>query len=175
MRVESKVHAAFLGFLGQPFEAFHYLVLQEMLGNPHQTLGGQPDVLDTGNVHERRNKRLHLGDGQVRNIAAGNHDVANGWCFPEIAEHLIVAILLRNLKPQLDHLRNIIADQWRAFPPALLWDSGGSVPRPPTCPIRASYRGWTWDGWASQDCDLQRPATCSGEPGRSKGLSHPWC
>src|SRR5882724_3737950 len=82
-----------------------------MLRNAHQAFSGQANVFDTLNVHDGGHKRFKLCDGHVRQITAGDYDVAHGRCLAEILEHLLVAILLRNLESQLSHLRDVVPDK----------------------------------------------------------------
>src|SRR6266404_4549672 len=114
VRVQREVDAALAGFLREPFEAAQDVILQEMLRNSHQAFGGQANVFDIRNVHDGGHKGFELRDGHIRQITAGNDDVAYRRRLAKIIEHLLVAILLRNLEAKLGHLRDVVANQVHA-------------------------------------------------------------
>ena len=53
------------------------LRLQEVLREPHQALGGEPDVADVVDVEQRVDEGLERLDGQVGDVAAAHHHVAH--------------------------------------------------------------------------------------------------
>ncbi len=112
--VQREVDAALAGFLREPFEPMQHFILQKMLRNAHQAFGGQTNVFDIRNVHDRGHKGFELGDGHIRQITAGNDDVAHRRRLAQIIEHLLVAILLRNPESQLSYLRDVVANQIHA-------------------------------------------------------------
>jgi hypothetical protein len=50
--VDGEVHSAIVGLPRDPFEAGEHILLEEMLGQPHQTLRRQPDVADVVDVEQ---------------------------------------------------------------------------------------------------------------------------
>src|SRR5258708_26316855 len=64
VRVYGDVHAALARFLRQAFQSLHHFILQKVLRDAHQSLRRQANVANIWQVHQGRNKRLHLADGQ---------------------------------------------------------------------------------------------------------------
>src|SRR5215472_4360251 len=96
-----------------------------MLRNAHEAFGGEANVLDVGNVHERGDERLELRDGNVGDVAAGNDYVAHGRRLAQIVEHLLVAVFLGKLEAQLDDLGDVVADEVHARAVAAVLRTGG--------------------------------------------------
>ena len=75
---------------------------------------GQADVLDVREIHQLGAELLQRGDGCVGNVAAAHHNVAHGRRHAQIIQHLLVTILLRNLKLELHNQRHIVPYQIHA-------------------------------------------------------------
>ena len=103
---------------------------------------------------------------QIRDISARDHDVPHRRRLAQIFQNRLVTTALRRLEFPLRNLGNaephqihpramaaILRDRWRATPPALSWDSGGSSPPRPTYPTHEDCRGRLWDGSATSHRD----------------------
>src|SRR4029450_4622975 len=74
--VQGQVDPALVGLGRQAVQAGQDGVLEEVLGQAHQALGGQADVADVVDVEQGRDELLQHPYGQVGHVAAGHDHVA---------------------------------------------------------------------------------------------------
>ena len=67
--------------------ALDHVVLQPVLGKAHQRLRGQPDVTDRLDLQQAGDERLEVLERQVRDVAAGDDDVAHARGGAQVVEH----------------------------------------------------------------------------------------
>ena len=96
---------------GDPLHAGDDLVLQPVLRQPHQRLGGQPDVADVLDLQQLGEELLEPGPGHVGDVAAGDHDVAHRRGAAQVVEHLGVPVDRLAEELQLVDRRRGVADQ----------------------------------------------------------------
>ena len=113
------------GLGGQALEAGEDVVLEEVLGEAHQALGGQADVADVVDVEQGRDELLEDPDGQVGHVAAGHDHVADAGGAAQVVEDLLVAGGLLDLELVLGHLGGGVADQVHAGAVAAVLGAGG--------------------------------------------------
>ena len=77
MAVQREIDPPLEGLLRQPLHAAQHVVLEKMLRETDQPLGGEPDVPDVGDVQQRVDERLELGDVQIGDVAARHDHVAH--------------------------------------------------------------------------------------------------
>ena len=102
--VQGQVDPALASLGGEPLQAGQDVVLEEVLGQAHQPLGGQPDVADVLDVEQGRHELLQDPDGQVGHVAAGHDHVAHAGGAAQVVEDLLVAGRLLDLELVLGHL-----------------------------------------------------------------------
>ncbi len=119
--VERQARAALARFLRQALQPLHHVVLQEVLRDAHQALGGQADVADVGDLEQGGDEGFQELYRKVRDVAARDHHVAHRRGLAQVVENLLVAFLLRGLEAQLRDLRHVVAHQVhaRAMPAVL--------------------------------------------------------
>ena len=87
VRVDGEGDAPRAGRGRQPGHALDDVVLQPVLGQAHERLGGQPDVADRLDLQQAGDERLEVLERQVRDVAAGDDDVAHAGGGAQVVEH----------------------------------------------------------------------------------------
>ena len=121
VRVHGDRHAALPGLGADALHPLHHVGLQEVLRQPHQSLGGQADVADVLDVEQRQDELLQVLDRQVRDVTARDHHVADRRRPAQVLQHLSVAVFALRLELVLGDGRRRVADQVhpRAVPAVL--------------------------------------------------------
>ncbi len=111
VRVDRQRDAAVTRGAGNPLDPGPDVVLEPVLGQTHQRLGGEPDVTDVLDLQQPRQEVLEPRPRHVRDVAAGDHHVAHLGRAAQVVEHVAepVAGLAGELE-LLDH-RGGVADQ----------------------------------------------------------------
>ncbi len=114
VRVDRDLDPALVRPTSDRVVAGQHLVLEEVLGDAHQTLRRDPDVADVLDVEQAEQPVLEALDRHVSHVAARNHDVADGRRSPQVLEHRVPALVLLHLEPVLQDLERVVADQVHA-------------------------------------------------------------
>ena len=186
--VDREVDVALVGLLGQALHAGEHLVLQEVLGYPHEPLGGEPDVADVLDVEQRSDELLEVRDREIRDVPAGDDDVADRGGLAQVLEDRLVTVLLLHLEAVLDDLRDVVADEVHARAVTAVLGAGRqqlgqhlrrvtmgeSLDRPHVGLVEAVALGKS-DGSATPRPGPRTPGSCSGGSGRPTGRPRPSC
>ena len=98
----------------EPLHAGADVVLQPVLRQAHQGLGGQPDVADVLDVEQPRDERLEVLERHVGDVAAGDDDVAHAGGAAQVVDHRVVAVDRLEVELQLVDDRRRVADEVHA-------------------------------------------------------------
>ena len=96
---------------GHARHALDDLVLQPVLRQPHQRLGGQPDVADVLDLQHLGEEVLEPSPRHVGDVTAGDHDVTHDGRTAQVVEHLGVAVDRLAEELQLVDGRRGVADE----------------------------------------------------------------
>ncbi len=109
--VDREADAARPGGAGDPAHALDDLVLEPVLRQPHQRLGGQPDVADVLDLEQLGEELLEPRPRHVGDVAAGDHHVAHAGVGAQVVEHLGVPVDRLAEELQLVDRRGGVADE----------------------------------------------------------------
>ena len=87
------------------------VVLQPVLGQAHQRLGGEPDVADVVDLEQLVEEPLEVLPRHVGHVAAGDDDVAHLGGAVQVVEHRGVAVDRLAGQLELGELRRRVADE----------------------------------------------------------------
>ena len=164
---------------GDPLDAGADLVLQPVLGEAHQRLGGQPDVADVLDLEQAGEELLEPRPGHVRHVAAGDHDVAHRRRTAQVVEHLRVPVDRLAEELQLVDDRGGVADEVHARAVAAVLRAGrqqlgehlgrvavGEALGHPHVVLVQRVAGGVRVRRASRCAGRRTPGACSDGPGR---------
>ena len=89
------------GRVAEPLHACDDVVLQPVLGEPHEGLGREPDVADVLDLEQPGDEGLEVLPRHVGDVAAGDDDVAHARRTAQVVDHLVLAVHRLQVELQL--------------------------------------------------------------------------
>jgi hypothetical protein len=102
-----------------------HLVGEPVLRQPHQCLGGQPDVADAVHLQQAGHEGLQPGPGQVGHVPAGDHHIPYPGCRLQVGDHGREPVVPRQAELVLADHRGRVADQIHPGAVAAVLRAGG--------------------------------------------------